>query len=473
MSTAAAIPHTARMIENRTFDEIAVGESASLVRRLTRADIELFAILSGDVNPAHLDDQFAARSLFRHVVAHGMWSGALFSAVMGTKLPGPGSIYLGQDLRFLRPIALDDTITVTVTVREKRPEKQIVVFDCRAVNQAGVEVVRGTAEVKAPTEKLRLLPAELPEVQFRRHDVYHDLIQRCHGLAPLRTAVAHPCDAPSLAGTCAAAEAGLIVPVLVGPEARIRAVAAEAGLNISAFRIVSTLHSNASAAKAVDLVRTSEVQALMKGSLETAELMHEVVPASSGLRTARRMSHVYMLQVPAYPRPLLLTDAEINIAPTLPQMRDICQNAIDLAHTIGISEPKVALLSAIETVSEKLANTLEAAALCKMAERGQITGAVVDGPLAFDSAVSAEAARTKGIQSRVAGQADILVVRDLEGGSLLAKQLSFLAGADAAGIVTGARVPIVLTSRADGQRTRVASCALAVLSAYGSPLTAG
>ena len=465
MSTIAGA-NDARTIENHTFDELAVGESASLVRRLRRADIELFAILSGDVNPAHLDDQFAARSLFRHVVAHGMWSGALFSAVLGTKLPGPGSIYLGQDLRFLRPIALDDTITVTVTVREKRPEKQIVIFDCHAVNQNGVEVVRGTAEVKAPTEKLRLLPTELPEVEFRRHDAYRELIQHCHGLPPLRTAVVHPCDVPSIAGVCAAAEAGLIVPVLVGPEAKVRAAAAAGGLDIGGFRLVSTAHSHEAAARAVELVRAGEVEALMKGSLETAELMHEVVLRSSGLRTARRMSHVYLLQVPAYAKPLLLTDAEINIAPGLTEMRDICQNAIDLAHTIGIEEPRLALLSAIETVSEKLGNTLEAAGLCKMAERGQITGAIVDGPLAFDSAVSAEAARTKGIESKVAGQADILVVRDLEAGSLLAKQLSFLAGADAAGIVTGARVPIVLTSRADGLRTRVASCALAVLDAH-------
>lgn len=452
-----------RLIENRTFDELAVGESASLAHRLTRADIELFAVVSGDVNPAHLDDAYAAHSLFRHVVAHGMWTGALFSAVMGTKLPGPGSVYLGQDLRFLKPVSIDDTVTVTVTVREKRPEKHIVVFDCRAVNQTGVEVARGTAEVKAPTEKIRLSPAALPEVQLRHHDYFRTLLERCNGLPPLSAAVVHPCDAASLAGTCAAADAGLIDPVLVGPEARIRATAEAAGLDIARFRIVATPHSHAAVAAALGLVRSGEVRALIKGSVPTGELMHEVVARDSGLRTGRRMSHVYVLDVPAYPRPLLLTDAEVNIAPSFTDMRDICQNAIDLAHTLGIAEPRVALLSAIETVSDKLPATLEAAALCKMAERGQISGAVLDGPLAFDNAVSADTSRARGIQSPVAGQADVLVVRDLEAGNLLARQLSFFAGADAAGIVTGARVPIALTTHADGQRTRVASCALALL----------
>src|SRR5579884_4006472 len=222
---------TANIIENRTFDEMSVGDTASLVHRLTRADIELFAVMSGDVNPAHLDDEFAARGLFRHVVAHGMWSGALLSAVMGTKLPGPGSIYLGQDLRFLKPISIGDTVTVTVIVREKRPEKHIVIFDCRAVNQAGVEVVRGTAEIKAPTEKIRLSAAELPDVQLYHHDFHRELIERCHGLPPLATVVVHPCDESSLAAVCAAAEAGLIVPVLVGPEAKIRTTAENAHLD--------------------------------------------------------------------------------------------------------------------------------------------------------------------------------------------------------------------------------------------------
>jgi len=275
--------------------------------------------------------------------------------------------------------------------------------------------------------------------------------------------VVHPCDALSLAGAIEAANAGLIEPVLVGPEAKIRAAATSAGINIDRFRLVATPHSHAAAAQAVALARNGEVEALMKGSLHTDELMHEVTAAETGMRTERRISHVFLFDVPAYPRPLFITDAAINILPSLADKRDICQNAIDLAHIIGIETPKVAILSAVETVSAKMPSTLDAAALCKMADRGQITGGLLDGPLAFDNAISLQAARTKGIVSTVAGQADILLVPDLEAGNMLAKQLTFFDGADAAGIVLGARQPIILTSRADSARTRIASCAIALL----------
>lgn len=453
----------ADLIENRTFDEIAIGDTASLTHRLSKADIELFAFLSGDVNPAHLDEQFATRSLFKHVVAHGMWTGALISAVLGTKLPGPGTIYLSQDLHFWRPVGVGDTITVSVTAREKRPEHHVVVFDCQGINQTGEKVITGIAEVRAPTEKIRRLRTELPEVQLRHHEGYHHLIERCRTLDPIRVAVVHPCDAPSLAGAIDAAEAGLITPILIGPETKIRTSAATADLDITRYRVVATAHSHAAAAQAVALVRAGEADAIMKGSLHTDELMHEILAGEAGLRTSRRVSHVYVMDVPAYGKPLLITDAAINIVPTLSDKQDICQNAIDLAHILGISAPKVAILSAVETINDKLVSTVDAAALCKMAERGQITGGTIDGPLAFDNAVNPEAARTKGIQSAVAGYADILVVPDLEAGNMLAKQLSFLAGADAAGIVLGVRVPVILTSRADSLRTRLASCAVAVL----------
>ena len=297
-----------------------------------------------------------------------------------------------------------------------------------------------------------------------RHERFRHLLERCRGIAPMPTAVVHPCDAPSLSGALDAAEAGLIIPVLVGPEAKIRAAAAAAGRDIAALRLVPTPHSHAAAAEAVRLARAGEVEALMKGSLHTDELMHEVT-APEGLRTGRRISHAYLMDVPGYPRPLMITDAAVNITPSLEDKRDICQNAIDLARLLGIETPKVAVLSAVETVTEKLPSTLAAAALCKMADRGQITGGLVDGPLAFDNAVDPEAARTKGIASPVAGQADILLVPDMEAGNMLAKQLTFLAAADAAGIVLGARVPVVLTSRADDRRTRVASCAIALLMA--------
>jgi phosphotransacetylase/acyl dehydratase len=449
-------------IENRTFDEIAIGDSAILTRSLSKSDIELFAVMSGDVNPAHLDEQYAAKTLFHHVIAHGMWSGALVSTVLGTELPGPGTIYLGQDLRFRRPVSIGDTVTVTVKAREKRLDKHIVVFDCRAVNQRSEEVVTGTAEVIAPTEKIRRARAELPDVELRHHDRYHQLIHRCKDLAPVLTAVAHPCDEPSLRAAVDAAEAQLIEPLLVGPEARIRAVAEVARLNIAPYRLVTVPHSHGAAAKAAAMASAGDVQALMKGSLHTDELMHAVLE-EAGLRTVRRVSHVYLMDVPSYPRPLLITDAAINITPSLDDKRDICQNAVDFAKVLGIATPKVAILSAVETVSDRLRSTLDAAALCKMADRGQITGALLDGPLAFDNAVNLAAAQTKQIRSAVAGQADILVVPDLEAGNMLAKQLTFLAGADAAGIVLGARVPIILTSRADSLRTRLASCAVAVL----------
>ena len=450
------------IMENRTFDEIAIGETASVVRTLTQEDIELFAVVSGDVNPAHLDPAYAETDLFHKVIAHGMWGGALISCVLGTKLPGPGTIYLGQELRFLHPVGIDDTITATVSAREKRPEKNIVLFDCRCTNQDGVEVIKGTAEVIAPSEKVRRPRVEIPEVRLSRHGRYRALLARASGQVPVSTAVAHPCDALALGAAVEAARAGLITPILVGPEEKIRAAAVAAGVDIAPFRLVATPHSHASAVKAVELVRVGEAELLMKGSLHTDELMGVVVAADTGLRTERRISHVYLMDVPNYPRPLLVTDAAINIAPSLEDKRDIVQNAIELALIMGIECPRVAILSAVETINSKMRSTLDAAALCKMAERGQITGGLVDGPLAFDNAVSPEAAREKGIVSKVAGYADILVVPDLEAGNMLAKQLTFLAGADAAGVVLGARVPIILTSRADGERTRIASCAVAV-----------
>ncbi|AWK87943.1 bifunctional enoyl-CoA hydratase/phosphate acetyltransferase [Azospirillum thermophilum] len=453
------------MIENVTFDEIEIGQKASLSRRLTMSDIELFATVSGDINPAHLDEEYAADSLFHKVIGHGMWSGSLISAVLGTLLPGPGTIYLGQDLRFKRPVGLGDIITVTVTAREKRPEKNVVVFDCTALNQDGKEVVSGTAEVIAPTEKVRRAAAELPQVQVIRHDGHELMLKKCETLPPVPTAVVHPCDESSLRGAVEAAEASLIDPVLIGPEAKIRAVAEIHGLDVSRYRIVDVPHSHASAETGVRLARAGECEAVMKGSLHTDELMAEVVRKETGLRTGRRLSHVFVMNVPTYPRPLLITDAAINIYPTLEDKVDIVQNAIDLAKVLGVDVPRVAILSAVETVNPKIASTLEAAALCKMADRGQIRGGVLDGPLAFDNAISLEAARTKGIKSEVAGQADILLVPDLEAGNMLAKQLSFLANADAAGIVLGAKVPVILTSRADTVRTRLASCAVAVLTA--------
>ena len=451
------------MIENRTFDEIEIGERASLSRTVTQQDIDLFAVVSGDVNPAHLDPAYAQTDMFHKIIAHGMLGAGLISSVLGTKLPGPGTIYLGQDLKFLRPVSIGDTITATLTVKEKHPEKADLVLDCRCTNQNGDVVIEGTAYVRAPTQKVRRPRVELPEVRLSRHERFRALLAATAGQEPLTTAVAYPCDANALGAAVEAAQVGLIAPILVGPSAKIRKAAQEAKVDISSYRLVDAPHSEAAAAAAVALVQKGEAKLLMKGSLHTDELLHAVLAPENGLRTGRRLSHVYLMDVPTYPRPLLITDAAVNIAPDLEQKRDIVQNAIDLAHVMGIETPRVAILSAVETVNPKLRSTLDAAALCKMADRGQITGALVDGPLAFDNAVSPAAAAEKGIVSKVAGQADILVVPDLEAGNMLAKQLTFLAGADAAGVVLGARVPVILTSRADAERTRIASCAVAVL----------
>jgi phosphate acetyltransferase len=282
-------------------------------------------------------------------------------------------------------------------------------------------------------------------------------------LRPIATAVAHPCDESSLRGALDAAQAGLIVPILVGPEKRIRSVAKAEGLDLGKYEIVDAAFSQDSAQKAVDLVRQGKAEALMKGSLHTDELMGAVVRRDTGLRTARRVSHCFIMDVPAHPEPLIVTDAAINIAPTLEDKVDILQNAIDLVRDLGMKEVRVAILSAMETVNPKVPSTIEAAALCKMADRGQITGAILDGPLALDNAISLEAARIKKINSPVAGHANILLVPDLEAGNMLAKSLTFLAGADAAGIVLGARVPVILTSRADSLITRLASCAVATI----------
>jgi len=295
---------------------------------------------------------------------------------------------------------------------------------------------------------------------------YEKLLERCRGLAPIVTAVAYPCEATALAAAMDASRNGLIIPILVGPAAKIAQVAKEGKIALGDTRVVEAADSRAAAAKAVELVRSGEAELLMKGSLHSDEILGAVVAKETGLRTGRRLSHVFLMDVPTYHKVLIVTDGAINIAPTLEDKVDICQNAIDLARSFGIERPKVAILAAVETVNSKMPATLDAAALCKMAERGQIKGGLLEGPLAFDNAISVEAARTKGIHSEVAGDPDILLAPDLEAGNMVAKQLSFLARADSAGLVLGARVPVILTSRADSVRSRIASCAVAVLLAH-------
>ena len=405
--------------------------------------------------------------MFHKIIAHGMWGGALISTVLGTELPGAGAIYRSQTLNFRHPVVLGDTVVVTVTVREKNAANRCVIFDCRVTNQDGQVVIEGAAEIIAPSEKIRRDRVTMPQVRLEDRGARHrKLIAQAQERESIRTAVVNPTDAVSLIGAVEAAKANLIIPILIGPADAIKAAAKSSGIDVSGYELVSVASAEAAAAQAVEMALAGTAEVLMKGALHTDVLMHAVVAGEHNLRTERRVSHVFVMDVPTYPRPLFITDAAINIYPDLETKRDIVQNAIDLAHALGIEKPKVAILSAVEVVNPKIKSTVDAAELCKMADRGQITGAILDGPLAFDNAVSADAAKIKHIVSPVAGQADIMLVPDIEAGNMLAKQLEYLAGAEGAGIVLGARVPIVLTSRADKTLARLASCAVAVLLAH-------
>ncbi|MBZ8138349.1 enoyl-CoA hydratase [Rubrivivax gelatinosus] len=449
------------LIENLTYDELRPGQRAQMMRTLSMDDINAFALVSGDMNPAHVDAEYAEGTRFKGVIAHGMWAGALISSLLGTEFPGPGTIYLEQSLRFHRPVHVGDTLTVGLTVVEKDDATRNVALDCVVLNQRGEQVVTGRALVRAPTQKVVRPRQVMPTMHlFDPEARLEAWVQTLRGHPPVRCVVVHPCDEGSLSGALDARAHGLIEPVLVGPELRLRTLAEQMKLSLDGIEIVDVPHSHAAAVASAALAARGAVQMVMKGSLHTDELIKAILDESS-LRTGRRMSHVYRFEVPAYPKPLLVTDAAINIAPALADKADIVRNAIELAHALGVPEPRVALLSAVETVTPRLTSTLDAAALCKMADRGQITGALLDGPLAFDNAISVEAARIKGIESPVAGNADILVVPDLEAGNMLGKQLEYLAGAASCGVVLGARVPIALTSRADAPISRMASAALA------------
>jgi len=465
------IPTETDLIENHVFEDISVGQSARLLRTLTLEDIKAFAAVSGDTNPAHLDPDYANETLFHGVIAHGMWSGALISALLGTQFPGPGTIYLDQALHFAKPVRIGDTLTVTVTVTAKNPLDHSLELDCQVVNQRAVVVLSGTARVLAPMTKVRLPRVMAPQIQvFDPQARLKQLLALGQDLAAVRCGVVHPCDAGSLGGALDAARLGLILPVLIGPQERIQHVAQDAGLDLQGIEILNQPHSHAAADKAAELAASGNVEMLMKGSLHTDELIHAVL-AQPSLRTGRRMSHVFRFDVPLYHKPLLITDAALNIRPSLQDKIDIVQNAIDFARILGVKTPKVAILSAVETVNPAMPSTLDAAALCKMADRGQISGGVLDGPLAFDNAISMTAAQIKQISSPVAGQADIFLVPDLESGNMLAKQLEYLAGASGSGLVLGARVPIALTSRAEGPSNRVASALLGLLVAHNARRT--
>ena len=449
-------------MENRTYDELSVGEEATIERLCRAEDLYVFAHASGNHNPMHLPDADGDGDGVPEGVAPAMWVGSLISAVLGNVLPGPGTLYRGQTFRFGERAMAGDTLRVGVRVREKRADR-VVLFDTWVRHLDGVAVAEGEAEVVAPERKMTFDDAHIPGLTVQRHVHFDALLERARRLPPLRTAVAAPESPDALEGPLLAAKRGLIEPVLFGDPDRIRAVAREIGEDLSGLRVVEARDHCAAAAGAVRLVHDGEAQALMKGHLHTDELLHHVVKREGGLRTRRRLTHIFVMDVPGLDHLLLITDAAINIAPDLATKVDIVQNAIDLAHALRIRAPKVGVLAAVETVNEKMPATLDAAILSKMADRGQITGGVVDGPLAMDNALSMAAARTKGLAGDVAGRAEVLVAPDLQSGNMIAKQLTYLAHAEAGGLVMGAKAPIILTSRSDDEKARLASCAIAAI----------
>jgi phosphotransacetylase/acyl dehydratase len=450
-------------IESKTFDEIAVGDTASTEHVLTTDDAMAFASISG-FNSVLKSDEIIERAGGIPPNGPNMWCASLVSGLFSMNIPGPGCTLTHIALDFHNRLHVGDRILVKVQVTGKDPATKVVTFDCEANSGNGTSIFSGTAKLLAPVVKMRWSTLPVPRLivndPYRR---YHGLIARATSKPAVRTAIAWPCDEVSLRGAVQAFKDKLIVPVLVGDEKTIRTLAATLELDLDSIRIVDVADSRTSAKSAVELARKGEVQMLMKGSLHTDELMSAVVSRDGGMRTGRRISHVFALDVPAYHKTLFVTDAAINIQPDLETKIDILQNAIDMMRTIEVENPKVAILSAVESVNPAIPSTLDAAALCKMVDRGQITGAIVDGPLAFDNAISSDAARIKKIDSLVAGDVDLLMVPNLEAGNILFKELQYLAGALAAGVVVGAKVPIVLTSRADGELARMASCALGVL----------
>lgn len=451
-------------IENRTFDELKVGDSAELRRLVTADDLLAYANVSGNHNPLHLYDQDGDGDDRPEAMAPGSYVSALVGAVLGNVLPGAGTLYRAQSWVFHARIFADDEIVMRVTVTDKN-ERDTTVTLATEVRRIGDDalVLSGVAEVLAPRRKIEYNSHDLPGLIVQRHRHFEKLLRKAEPLKALRTAVVCPEEPNSLGGALKARAHTLIDPILIGSTAKIVEVATAMGVTLDGIEIIEEpLHRNA-ARKAVELVHEGRAQAIMKGHLHTDMLLRPILDKQTGLRMGRRFTHIFVMDVPGHPQPLLVTDAAINIAPDLKTKVDITQNAIDLAISIGVEQPKVGVLSATETVNPDIPSSIDAALLSKMADRGQITGGLVDGPLAMDNAVDIAAARTKGITSAVAGQADILVVPNLDAGNMLAKQLTYISHAEAAGLVLGARVPIILNSRADDDMSRLASCAVAAL----------
>ncbi|WP_068111917.1 bifunctional enoyl-CoA hydratase/phosphate acetyltransferase [Tropicimonas marinistellae] len=450
-------------MENRTYDELKVGDTASLTRIAREEDFLIFATASGNHNPMHLAKYDGDGDGSPEAVAPSLWVGSLVSAVLGNLLPGAGTLYRSQTFSFSDRAEAGDELVVTVKVVEKLAGNGVRL--ATEVRRSGDDrlIVSGEAEVTAPVRKLTFDALEIPGLLVQRHRHFDRIIAQAGPLDPLVTAVVVPEEPNSLGGALLAMEESIITPILIGAPDKIAAAAAEIGRGLDGIEIIEEPDHAAAAMCGVDLVADGRAGAIMKGHLHTDDLLRAALRKERGLRAGRRFTHVFVMDVPGVPHPLLVTDAAINIEPDLKTKVDIVQNGIDVAISIGIETPKVGVLSAVETVNPDIPSSVDAALLAKMADRGQITGGLVDGPLAMDNAVDLGAARTKGITSEVAGRAEVLVVPNLDAGNMLAKQLAYISHAEGAGLVLGAKVPIILNSRSDDDMARLASCAVAAL----------
>lgn len=455
------------VIKSIPLDALKVGMSAVQSRLCIADDLYVFARSSGNLNPMHLPDHDGDGDGQKEAIAPSMWFGALISSVLGNQLPGPGTLYKSQSFEFLDRVHAGQTVTVGVKITEISPDG-LVTLDTWVERDDGTRVAQGEAKVIAPKKSTSHDVKDVPGLTVRRHQHFDRLLELAEPLPDIPTAIIAPEEEKSLGGVFLAADHTLIKPILVGCADKIAQTAAALGRPDHGFEVIDEPDHTAAAARAVALVGEGRAQALMKGYLHTDVLLKAVIKKEAGLRTKRRLSHVFVMDVPGLNHLLLVTDAAINITPDLKTKADIVQNAIDLALTIGIDEPRVAVLSAVEKVNPDIPSTLEASALSKMADRGQIKGGKVDGPLAMDNAIDLGAARTKGVKGDVAGRANILIAPNLEAGNMLAKELTFLAHAEAGGVVLGAKVPVILSSRADDDQSRLASCAVAALYAMAN-----
>lgn len=447
---------------NRTFDELQPGDTAELRRLITQDDLYGFASVSGNFNPMHLPNEDGDGDGHPDGIAPGMFVASLLSAVLGSRLPGPGTLYRRQGLEFHQHVREGDELITRVTVLSKAPNGEVTLAtEIRRVADAAL-VLSGEAVVIAPTFKFDRDDIEVPGLIVQRHRHFDAFLETARPLPALVTAVVCPEEANSLDGALLAMKESIITPILVGHAAAIRAAAAALGVDLTGIEIVEAATHAEAAALACALVHEGRAQAVMKGHLHTDDLLKPMVDRDKGLRIGRRFTHVFVMDVPGQPHPVMVTDAAINIAPDLATKVDICQNAIDLALSLGM-EPKVGVLSAVETVNPAIQSSIDAALLSKMADRGQIRGGLVEGPLAMDNAVDLAAARSKGLKGGVAGQANILVVPGIDAGNMLAKQLAFISHAEGAGLVLGAKVPVILNSRSDSSMSRLASCAVAAI----------